>query len=252
MNTLRIPSFFLLLVLLAIASCKSESTFEDFQVDQGYDYFPLEIGKYIDYQVDSVLYDTTGTGIVIEESSYLVREQVVDTFRDNNNRLSYLVERFQRLSADEPWEFSGNKSVIPDNTQLEVIEDNLRFIKMVFPLRDGELWDGNLHIDPSTIVVIKGEGVEMFKGWSYEIQSIGEAATINDQTYDDVVTITQAESENVIELRNSMEQYARGIGLVYRELRILDTQCITGCEGLPWEEKAQKGFILRQSIIGHN
>ena len=250
MTTHRFAYFVLLAVLLC--SCQSKTVIEDFQIDQGFDYFPLEIGKYIEYEVDSILYDTTGTGVVTEEIRKLVREEVVDTFRDNNDRLVYSVERWERNSEAESWAVKSVKSVIPTQDQLETIEDNLRFIKLVFPLKDGELWDGNQFIDPTTIVVIKGESVEVFKSWSYEVQSLGESETINDKTFDEVATITQAESENVIELRYSVEKYARGVGLVYKEMKILDTQCIVGCEGLPWEEKAQKGFILRQSIIGHN
>ncbi|MEL6865958.1 MAG: hypothetical protein AAFP19_16145, partial [Bacteroidota bacterium] len=71
----------------------------------------------------------------------------------------------------------------------------------------------------------------------------------NGMMFDSVATIYQADNENAIELRYSIEKYARNIGLVYREMRILDTQAIVDD---PWEEKAQKGFIIRQQITRHN
>jgi hypothetical protein len=67
-----------------------------------------------------------------------------------------------------------------------------------------------------------------------------------------VLTVREADSENLIELRRSRVKYAKGIGLVYRELWVLDTQCIEQCDGKPWEEKAEKGFILSQTITAHN
>jgi hypothetical protein len=67
-----------------------------------------------------------------------------------------------------------------------------------------------------------------------------------------VVTVQNADSENLIELRLAHEKYARGVGLVYRELWILDTQCIEDCIGMTWEQKAEKGFILKQTLIDHN
>ena len=239
-------------VLLLLFACKSKTVLEDFQLDNGYDYFPLEIGKYWEYSVDSTLFDTTGMGIIIEQTSAFLREEVVDTFRDNENRLVYTIERFYRQNQSDVWQIQSVSYALFENTQLEVVDDNLRFIKMVFPLEDGEIWDGNQFIDATTMITIKGELLEMFKGWSYEIESLDEADVIDNVTYDKVMTITQAASENVIELRESSEKYAKGIGLIYREMRILDTQCISGCEGLPWESKAQKGFIMKQTLIAHN
>lgn len=248
----NINLFPLFLGLFLIVACKSKTTLEDFQVDKGFEYFPMEIGKYKEYTVDSITFDTTGLGIIVEETSTLVREEVIDTFRDNTNRLTYQVERFERKSEQEEWQIHSVGYVVPTENEVEVVESNLRFIKMVFPLQDGDLWDGNQYIDPTTIIPIKGETVEVFKSWSYEVQSLGEPDVINNIAFDEVAVLTQAESENVIELRQSTEKYARGVGLVFREMMILDTQCIAGCEGQPWEDKAQKGFILRQYITGYN
>jgi len=55
-----------------------------------------------------------------------------------------------------------------------------------------------------------------------------------------------------IELRLSYERYARGVGLIEREMRILDTQCIEACSTKTWAEKAEKGFIVRQKIRDYN
>ena len=44
----------------------------------------------------------------------------------------------------------------------------------------------------------------------------------------------------------------KNVGLIFKEMKILDTQCIIDCEGQPWEQKAEKGFILRMEIISHN
>ena len=57
---------------------------------------------------------------------------------------------------------------------------------------------------------------------------------------------------NLIELREAIEKYARNVGLIEKQMRILDTQCIIECEGEPWEVKAEKGFILKQRILEFN
>src|SRR5690606_24012329 len=110
----------------------------------------------------------------------------------------------------------------PTSNGIEWIEENLRFIKMVFPLREGVEWNGNKHIDVTTIIPIAGESVEVFKSWSYEALSVGETEIIGDFVFDEVATLSQADSENLIELRYSQEKYAKNIGLVYREMKILE------------------------------
>ena len=129
------------------------------------------------------------------------------------------------------------------------MENNLTQIKMVFPPDPFQQWDGNALIDATTEIRVGGEVVEMFKGWSYETLSVDEPANIGNQSYEKVLTIQPALSENLIELREVQEQYVKGIGLAFRSLRILDTQNIDAT--LSWEERAEQGFILTQTLIDY-
>ena len=56
---------------------------DDFVLDTKEAYYPLEIGKYITYSVDSVRYSAqSGGGTNIDTSSFQWREMVIDTFRE--------------------------------------------------------------------------------------------------------------------------------------------------------------------------
>lgn len=236
--------------VLSLLSC--EKTPDNFILgDEGYDYFPLEVGKYIIYDVDSTVYDPTGDTSVYS-SKTIVKEVVTDTLRDNAGNLLYKLERFERSAGTLPWQVKKVFTASVQGDQAIVKEDNLRFIKLTFPVRKNESWNGNVFFDPSLVVTVAGESLEMFKSWSYKVENTGTAVTIGDFDFENVTTVREADSENLIELRVSRSQYARGIGLVYRELWILDTQCIEDCQGKTWEEKAEKGFIVKQTIIGHN
>ena len=254
---LRRITFLIFSVALFNVGCKNNAVIEELDIDYGYDYLPLEIGKWIEYSVDSFIYDTTGMGVVIDTSFTLVREEVTDTFTNLTNDMVYRVERFERENELQDWTRKAVYSSYKTTDRGFRTEDNLRFIKMVFPLENGEIWDGNLFIDKETIVTIAGESVEVYKDWSYEIDGIDEPDAVNNMAFDSVMTIYQANNQfgqdiNNIELRYSFEKYAKGLGLIYREMKILDTQCIADCIGQTWEEKAQKGFILKQRITGHN
>jgi hypothetical protein len=73
---------------------------------------------------------------------------------------------------------------------------------------------------------------------------------LNNKTYNQVAIVSLADSENLIEYRWGREYYAKGIGLIYKELRVLDTQKIDPTTA--WEEKAEKGFIVKQRLLSYN
>ena len=238
--------------------CSSNET-EEFSVDFGYDYFPLEMGKFRIYALDSVVFDPGLQQTIVDSSFILVREVVADTFLDNTGQVNFRIERSERAAATEPWRNTETLVLSRDDSRAMFTEDNLRFIKMTFPLKVGNAWDGNAFFDPQVVTPVAGETIQMFKDWSYEVLSVTDRAEWDNQSFADVLTLQLADNENLIELRRGKEQYAMGIGLIYRELYILDTQCkvccngdFTSCEPLPWEEKAEKGFILRKRLIEFN
>lgn len=240
-------------VVFAFQACQSESTFEEYTIDFGYEYFPLEVGKYRTFAVDSTLYDIgDNEATIVTNSRTYVKLLIADTITDNLGRPGYKIERYERSSDTLQWLITDIWTATITNEGIEWVEENLRFLKMIFPLKDGIDWDGNKYIDITTIIPIAGESVEVFKSWSYEVLDMNESETIGDFAFENVATISQADSENLIELRYSLEKYAKGIGMVYREMKILDTQRIVGWENATWEEKAEKGFILTEQIIDWN
>ena len=246
----RIFSVLILLSYFLVFSCNENTNKIELNLDYGYEYFPLEIGKYRTYQMDSLIFDTTAQGVEVDTTRSYIREMYIDTLLDNEGRLTYLVERSYKREWSDLWRVVDIWQELKTERQAERIEENLRFIKMTFPLIEGNVWNGNLFIDESTAIPIAGEPVEVFKNWSSEVDELGSSLTMGNFNFEDVATLFQADNENNIELRYSMEQYARHVGLIYRNMRILDTQYIN--ETLPWDRKAQKGFIMEMRLLDHN
>ncbi|MFT6740636.1 MAG: hypothetical protein ACJAVF_002145 [Paraglaciecola sp.] len=234
---------------LFLFSCKTEK--DTFQLETGEEYFPLTVGKYVEYEMDSTIYDPNGMEMVRQSITQL-REEIVDTLRNANDELIYKIEQFTRFGDTTPWTIQNVYTTSITNNQAQRTEENLKFIKMTFPLRDNQSWNGNAFIDEGTIVTVAGETIEMFKGWDYRVKEVDLVDTIGGQIFEPVVLIEQADNENAIELRRSVEKYAPNVGLIYKEISIFDTQCIEGCEGQPWSEKAEKGFTLIQKILNYN
>ena len=240
-----------LLFALLMAACQSEQKLEEYQLNAGYDYFPLVVGKYLTYQIDSTIYDPSASGTNKISTRIFAKEIVTDTFRDNLSQLNYKIERFERRADTLPWAIKDVWVAALTNQQAIRTEENIKFIKIIFPTKKGNSWDGNAFIDPNLSVQIAEESVQMFKNWNYRTLTVDQPATINGKLYPKVMTIEQANNENLIELRQSSEKYARGVGLVSRSMRILDTQKINQ-GSTAWALKAERGFEIEQILIDNN
>lgn len=246
-------------VLLSTCSKEPQAPYVPIDLAAQYRYFPLEIGKFIEYRADSIVYDfAIGGGTQRDSSSNFIREAIVDTSRDQTGLLTYRIERFERRNDSLPWQFKQVLSAARTSTQAIQTDDNLRFLKIVFPLDRFSNWDGNLWIDQYREVEIAGERIRPFVNWNYEVDSLDISAQIGAFAFDTVLFITEVDETNAIERRLSKAKYAKNIGLVWREQWILDSQYCNqipapaDCLNKPWTEKAEAGYILRQTIINHN
>jgi hypothetical protein len=241
--------FLFVLIASTIQSCTSTS--DDFQLDFGREYYPVRVGSSWEYQIDSIIFTPTSQ-TKSYHSTTLIKEVIADTFIDNSGFTIFRIERFERTADSLPWTIKRVLSSSISNDRAIRTEDNLRFIKMAFPLRKNSTWNGNAHFNSNLIVNVASESLEMFKGWKSKIVAVGVADTIDSMKFPEITKIQLAEFENLIELRRGVEKYAKNIGLIYKELWVLDTQCIDKCTGQNWLAKAEKGFVVKQKIIKWN
>lgn len=245
------PIIYSLFALVLFAAC-SKNTFEDVD-DSGldYDYFPLSLGKTWTYQMDSIVYDPEPGGTVVDTIRQQVRLFLADTFRDGENRLTYRVDRFLRNADTSSWEIHDVWSVVRDEGRLIWTEENIPFVKLTFPPKLGQVWEGNALIDEDQVrISVRSEILDMFKFWNdYRITAFGENLKLNGKEYSDVLTVLQADREILIEKRYSEEKYAKGVGLIYKKLEVLDTQDTN--TGVSFYNRAERGFILELKLLSH-
>ncbi|MDX1479178.1 MAG: hypothetical protein R3301_15795 [Saprospiraceae bacterium] len=222
--------------------------------DRGYDYFPLTLGATWTYQVDSVIFDDGGSINVLDTVSGFVQERISGIQVDLTGDSVYTLERRHRRTVLDPWVLTHVWTISRDADRAERSEENVRLVKLAFPLDTGKQWDPLLFVSPETEVPVGTEIIEMYTNWSGRVTQIGHPQTIGDLAFSDVMTCLQADDDNEIERRFVMEQYARGVGLIARVDTILDSYCkrigqIEPCFGLSWIEKGEKGYILVQQLI---
>lgn len=250
---MKVPGFSLLF-FLTLSGCKKET--ESIQMEPLANYLPLQTGKYITYRTDSMLFTNFGTATIVR--SYQEKHVVDALITDNEGRPAYRIFRFVRDTAGtQPWQPSGSFYITPDSVKMEVTENNLRFVKLVAPVRQGNSWQGNRFLpdDPYDAFYLFSND-DNIEAWDYTYTATDETLNLNGTPLNNVVTVQQAdESINAPVtqpdaygyINYAVEKYAKGIGLVYEELTMWEYQPNTGGSG-----GYKTGFGVKRAMIDHN
>lgn len=202
---LKIILFFF---IVAIVSCTKENTV--LTPNLGYTYFPVNVGHYVIYDVDSIYKD--GFSGIVTHGKYQIKEVVESEFIDNAGRTTYRIERYRKDTINYPdWTIYNVWTANVTPTVAERFENNVRYIKLIFPVVLGETWNGN-----SMNTEVEED---------YEYIEVNEALYINNLSFDSVATVLQAdELDNLAEPKYKEEKYATGVGLIYRKNYIITTK----------------------------
>ncbi|MBS1512514.1 MAG: hypothetical protein JST86_16840 [Bacteroidetes bacterium] len=202
--------FFTIISLLVLASACKKTT-EQFQDQPISDFFPLTVGKYITYSLDSTVYYTNfGTSAVVH--SYQVKMVVDAQITDNLGRPSYRILRYIRNTPTDPWMADNTFMATNTGTSLEFVENNLRFIKLKSPIKQDGTWKGNSYINTNSVTPY----LKFYDDWDYTYDSLNVPATIGAITVDSTIKVAEIDDQTAIDRTFSEAKYAKGIGLVYR------------------------------------
>ncbi|MCC7028923.1 MAG: hypothetical protein IT257_01370 [Chitinophagaceae bacterium] len=234
----------LLLSATCFTACKRQVVPAD-DVELGKDYFPLSIGHYVEYDVDSFLYNDFQKSI--DTFHFELKDVVESEFTDNSGRKSFIINRYKRQDATYPWKENLTYYATETPFNIEVVEDNLRFIKMVFPVKVNTKWDGNIYL-PATL----STELKWLSGWEYKYVNINEPYNTGFLNFDNTVTINHVDFvvgdsldvNNYSERTYSRERYAKNVGLISREVVYWDYQSET--------TKYRKGFVIIYRAKNHN
>ncbi|MBC7885626.1 MAG: hypothetical protein H7X99_09135 [Saprospiraceae bacterium] len=234
-----ILSFFLL-------SCEDETEIID-ESAFGYDFFPVAQGKSWIYASDSVIYDNEGTQIDTFRS--FLREEMGESFVDEEGNTVYKLMRYFRRNESDPWSRINTWTLFSNKTNAIRTEENLKFVKLVFPVRKGLRWNGNIFVDENIKIDVAGEMIEMYKNWKHRMEEIDVDFMYKDTTVK-AIRVNLVDETSIIDRRKVTEYYGKNLGLLKKEMIILDSDGSRPND--PWEVKAKKGFIHTLTLIETN
>jgi hypothetical protein len=187
---------FIILFLIIISSCKPINYVNE---DYHSKYFPIELNQEKEFLVTNINHSSFGKDTV----TYYLKEVISEKFLNLEGDSAYRIERFWKTDSANNYEI---KDVWVANKSLnfaQLVEENIRFTKLIFPFDVDVVWDGNAFNNQQS--------------QEYRIESINIPYNVNGLSFDSSITVIQNYKSNLLEYENSKEIYVIGVGLVYKE-----------------------------------
>ncbi|MGI9542128.1 MAG: hypothetical protein ACR2MX_02650 [Cyclobacteriaceae bacterium] len=194
--------------------------------DIGLDFFPLEIGDFRVYNVETINIDKDTT-------NYQLKEVVADSFAIGQGETAFVLHRFTREQENLPWDLDSVWTARLSGRYAVVVENNIPFAKVHFPVAEGLTWDGNsFNSAPEAI---------------YEVKSLDQPFQVEDQSFNRSLEINEKDVFDTLIFRDVQKAvYAREIGLIYIRKERIDFCRFVECLG-----EIESGTIVEQKLVDY-
>lgn len=196
--------------LIFIIGCEDsvESPIDD------YSYYPLEVGRFQTYTVSETIYSVSAQEI---SKKYFIKERIAEILTDTEIRKVFKLERLKRLNSNQNWQIDSVMKVEWQPDRILRTENNLSFLKLIFPIQKSMQWNQNLY---NTL-----PKVEL-------TSSLQKNVVIGSKNYTDVVSVVERSDSSAISKTKRYELYAPQIGMIYKENTTLEyCQAMPACIG---------------------
>lgn len=221
---------------LLLAGCSDKLGNDPISSESGslYNYFPLKPGSYIVYSVDSIFHRyeddaTNNPDSLIDTFHYEVKEVIDSDFIDGEGDVAWRISRYYRDSSAVPWNFTSLWTAKLTNQSAQKVEENVRFVKIAFPVKENKSWNGNLF--------------NFMPEEDYSIEEANQPLSIGGFSFDSSMTVLELDDFNLLHQIYKQEKYVYGVGLAYRQR---DSININGLGNIT------NGIQFRQSMIDYS
>ncbi len=196
--------YFSIFIFLAVVFSCDKNPVPDFH----YEYFGMEQGRYVVYDVIEISHDDALNQH--DTSIYQLKTYWADTFVDNQGRVAREFKRFVRPTENDPWVFQDLWTGIIDGIRAELVEENQRIVKLVFAPTQNKEWDANA----------SNQNPEQ----NCFYRDIHGDTLIDNIKFDPTLVVEQEQFNSIIDSTHRYDMYAKNIGLIYKYERDLHYQ----------------------------
>jgi len=173
-------------------------------MELGYDYFPINEGSYIIYQVDSISHGATN-----QEFQFEIKELAQEYFIDDEGMAAMRLERYKRADQNAEWQLTDVWTEKRTTTNAQRVEENRRVVNLVFPVENGKIWNGYAYQTTAQ---------------DFSMKNVHRPYTMEVLSFDSTLKVVQKNQVSLIREQVAFEVYAKGVGLVHKKLVDISTQ----------------------------
>lgn len=185
---------------LAVASCNTTEEIGSIQAD----FYPAAQGMRLEYRVDSIHYNAFESRI----DTFMVYEQRIFEKTMESGREEFNIRVSYRSDTTSNWEFNHYEKIRKTATMLEQVIANVRYIRLVFPVEVGKIWDGNAGNSSSRVM--------------FRYKEIGGRVVNSNRIFSSCLLVDEGRDSLLTGMSGGFAWYAEGLGLIKYEHRDID------------------------------
>lgn len=185
---------FFLFAISIVVSCKRDRT----EPVDSYGYYPLEIGRYLIYDVKEEIYSAGQENPV--RKNWQEKDEVDRVTTDDKGIPTYIISRSRRNATTEYWQKQKEFSVQKYPDKLLTNLDNQTFFSLSFPVNQNVEWNGNSYNN--------------MDAQKYHYEELNKPVQVGTQTFNNALTVVERKDTSIINRYIGMKQYALGVGLI--------------------------------------
>jgi hypothetical protein len=166
----------------------------------GRDFFYPIKNQAVIYEVEETQYSLTTVPII---KKYQLKEIFTSLTVESDGKETLRIERYKRENDTQKWAIDSIFSAKKEIDKALKTENNVTFVKLIFPVSEGLKWNGNLYNSLGNDI--------------YELRKLNQPFQINGQNFPITMTVIQQNDSTLVDLKRRTEVYAEAIGMIYQE-----------------------------------
>lgn len=236
---MKVPLLICLILGFMLSSCQSA---EPVIPDMGFDYFPMKVRSFQVYEVE----ETSILNNIQSSVKYEIKHTITDSSLNQHGIVTYRISRERRNNSAEDWQPFETWTVENKTNRIIQNENNIPFVKLVFPPALNLKWNGNEYNNlPENGNLFNTSGSN-----KYVITATDYNVTLENgfQAFNTISVAQNQYSDEFIGKDERTEIYAKDIGMIFKQVIQLEYCTNPDCYG---QQFVNRGVIYSQSLKSH-
>ncbi len=203
---------------------------------QYYQYYPLKVGNYLVYNVDSIRYFNSLFSVKKPDTVlYQVMDSIQSQYIDATGQVVFRIQESRRNNSSSTWAVTRVFTRSRNTFSAQEVDGNLRYIKMTFPVALNASWSPDSYNTTDSAHRFNAKYTAVHQPYMYQ-----------NLKYDSTVYVQLQADSTLISWNIYNERYAAEIGLISMEFDSVYNN-VDSLNALP----VLSGFRYKQNLIDY-